>query len=90
MTAPMVLFLSGMLAAGYLVVAGFFFKYWRQTRDRFFIYFALAFTGLAVQRTLLIAEFSLVEDTTWAYLLRLVAFMLIVYAIIDKNRAHRA
>jgi hypothetical protein len=86
MTAPMVLFMSGMLAAGYLVAAGFFFKFWRQTRDQLFVYFALAFAILAAQRTLLISQFSLFENHTWAYVARLAAFLLIAYAIVVKNR----
>ena len=86
MTPSLVLFLSGMLATGYLVVAGFFLHYWRQTRDRLFLAFALAFAIFAVQRTLLVSEFALVENTTSAYVLRLLGFLIIVYAIIAKNR----
>jgi hypothetical protein len=86
MRPALVLFLSGMLAAGYAVVATFFFRFWKQTRDRFFVYFTLAFALLAIQRTMVIDEFALIEDKTWAYGLRLVAFLLILYAIIEKNR----
>ena len=86
MNASLYLFTSGILAAGYLVVAMFFLRFWRQTRDELFIAFAGAFALLAVQRALLVAEFSLVENQTWAYVLRLFAFLLIIYAIIATNR----
>jgi hypothetical protein len=86
MNPALVLFLSGMLAAGYLVAAGFFLRFWRQTRDRLFISFSVAFAILAVQRALLVEEFALVENKTWAYGLRLLAFLVILYAIIAKNR----
>jgi hypothetical protein len=86
MNPALVLFLSGMLAAGYLVAAGFFLRFWRQTRDRLFISFSIAFAILAVQRALLVEEFALVENKTWAYGLRLLAFLVILYAIIAKNR----
>jgi hypothetical protein len=86
MNPALVLFLSGMLAAGYLVVAGFFLRFWRQTRDRLFASFAVAFVLLAVQRVLVVEEFALIEDKTWAFLVRLLAFVVIAYAIIMKNR----
>jgi hypothetical protein len=86
MNPALVLFLSGMLAAGYLVIAGFFLRFWRQTRDRLFASFAVAFVLLAVQRALVVDEFGLVEDKTWAYLVRLLAFVVIAYAIVVKNR----
>lgn len=89
MSPALLVFLSGMLAAGYLVAAAFFFRFWRQTRDRLFAFFSAAFTILAIQRTLLIDEFALFENQTWSYLLRLFAFLLILYAIVDKNRARR-
>ena len=86
MTTAIALFLSGMLTAGYLVVAAFFWRFWRQTRDRFFISFAIAFAILAAQRVLLVSEFGLTEHRTGLYLMRLLAFLLIAYAIVAKNR----
>ena len=86
MNPTLVVFLGGMLAMGYLVAAGFFLRFWKQTRDRLFISFALAFAILALQRVLITVDFSLSEDRTWMYVLRLIAFLLIVYAIIAKNR----
>ena len=90
MNPTLVVFLGGMLAMGYLVAAGFFLKFWKQTRERLFIFFSMAFAILAVQRILLTIDFSLTEDRTWMYVLRLIAFLLIVYAIIAKNREGRA
>lgn len=86
MTSAVVLFLSGMLTMGYLVVAGFFFRFWRQTQDRLFISFAIAFGLLAVQRVLLASEFALLENHVGAYGLRLLAFLLIAFAVVMKNR----
>jgi hypothetical protein len=86
MTPAAVLFLSGALTMGFLVVAVFFLRFWRQTRDRLFLSFAIAFLMLGVQRVLLVAEFNLMENRTGAYALRLAAFLVIVYGIIMKNR----
>lgn len=86
MTPAAVLFLSGMLTMGYVVVGAFFLRFWRQTRDRLFLSFATAFALLAVQRVLLVTEFHLMENRAGAYVLRLVAFLVIVHGIVLKNR----
>ena len=90
MTPGLISLLSGMLAAGYLVVAGFFFRFWRQTRDRLFVMFSIAFGILALQRVILTDEVSFVGNKLWGYSLRLIAFALIIVAIVMKNRERRA
>ncbi len=77
---------SGMLVAGYLVAALFFFRFWTQSRDRLFVLFAAAFGLLAIQRLALAISGAPMEDRTMLYVLRLLAFGVIVFAIIDKNR----
>ena len=77
---------SGMLVMGYLVAALFFLRFWRETRDRLFGIFAGAFFLLGVQRTLLAAMETSPSGTIWVYGLRLLAFVLILAAIVDKNR----
>lgn len=86
MTAATVLFLSGMLTAGFLVVAGFFLRFWRETRDRFFLLWATAFLLFAIQRVLLVDEFALIENQVSAYGLRMIGFVLIVFSVVVKNR----
>ena len=81
------LFVSGMLAAGYLVAGVYFLKFWKQTGDRLFGYFAAAFGLLVVQRFALTLASDLVATTAWYYVVRLLAFGLIVVAIVDKNRS---
>jgi hypothetical protein len=78
--------IGGMLAAGYLVVALFFLRFWRDTRDRLFATFAAAFAILAVQRVLL-GSTPASEAYTGLYVLRLLAFLLILYGIVEKNLA---
>lgn len=78
--------IAGALAAGYAVAGLFFLRFWSRTGDRLFAMFAAAFWLLAVQRVATIVTFSWLEDSTWLYSLRLVAFVLILVAIIDKNR----
>lgn len=77
---------SGMLVAGYVVAALFFLRFWTQSRDRLFVMFAAAFGLLAIQRLALTVSGAPIEDQTMFYVLRLLAFGIIAFAIIDKNR----
>lgn len=79
--------LAGAIITGSLVIALFFLRYWKETRDRFFLWFALFFTIEAGDRVLLTFIFSMQEDAPVPYLIRLAAYGLIIYAIWEKNRA---
>jgi hypothetical protein len=82
----MILFVSGMLVMSYAIAALFFARFWRDTHDRLFAWFACAFALLAAQRAGLVLAALHGSDTTIYYVLRLVAFLLILAAIGDKNR----
>ena len=82
----MVQLISGALVAGYLVAALFFLRFHRETRDRLFLAFSVAFALLAVQRTALPLVPGSERSDTLIYGLRLFAFVLILAAIVDKNR----
>jgi hypothetical protein len=77
--------ISGALMMGYLVAAIFFLKFYRTTKDRLFALFAAAFGILACQRVALALTTKTVEDTVLIYVIRLIAFVIILYAIVDKN-----
>lgn len=79
-------FIGGATMIAALVIALLFFRYWRQTRDRLFLMFAGGFLVFAVSR--LIPAFLEEDDEgrVFVYALRLLAFLLILAAIIDKNR----
>jgi hypothetical protein len=79
-------FVSGVLAAGYAVAALFFLRFWKASRDRLFLYFAAAFGLLVVQRSALSWALQVGAPTEWYYVIRLLAFVLILAAIVDKNR----
>jgi hypothetical protein len=72
---------------GYLVAGLFFLRFWRQTHDRLFLIFSVSFWMLGIQRLLLGAAEPAPESRTGFYLIRLAAFLLILSAIVDKNRA---
>ena len=79
-------FLQGTAAMGCVVAGLFFIKYWRSTRDRFFLFFVAAFWAFALNWIGLAVLQPSVESTHWFYLLRLLAFLLIIAGIVDKNR----
>lgn len=81
--------LSGAIVMGYLVAGLFFLKFWKGTRDRLFLIFGLAFWLLALQRSLLAVLAEMPGLHLWIYGMRLLAFVLIIAAIVDKNRASR-
>ena len=80
-------FVFGIIAMGFGVAALFFLRFWRETHERLFAIFAVAFFVLAVNRLGLVvtAQHSVRGD--YLYWVRFLAFMLILAAIIDKNRA---
>lgn len=77
--------LMGAIAVASLVAGLFFFRFWRSTRDTFFLFFALSFwieAGNRVALAVLVAS----ELEPVFYLVRVVAYGLIVVAILQKNR----
>jgi hypothetical protein len=80
-------FLDGGSAMCCAIIALFFFGYWRSTRDRLFGIFALAFFIFGINRVLLSALDENADGRVYVYLVRLAAFVLILTAVIDKNRA---
>jgi peptidoglycan/LPS O-acetylase OafA/YrhL len=85
----MIAFLSGAVTMGFLVACLFFLRFWRRTSDRFFLAFALAFFLLAVNQALAQWMGAADERVGYTYLLRVIAFVLILIAIADKNLSSR-
>ena len=79
-------FLHGATAMGCLVATLFFARFWNQTHDRLFGFFAVAFAVLAANRAALALSHPSEESTPYFYVARLAAFVLIAYAVVDKNR----
>lgn len=77
---------SGALATACWVAGLFFFKFWRLSRDRFFLFFFLAFWVLSLNWVVIIVGQPILESRQDAYVIRLVAFALIIIAVVDKNR----
>jgi len=78
--------ISGAILLGYWAIGVCFSRFWRTSGDRFFGFFATAFWLLAAERLLLIFVELENEMRPYIYIVRLVAFLFILYAILDKNR----
>jgi hypothetical protein len=81
-------FFSGGVMIGCFATALLFFRFYRRHADRFFAIFAAAFALLAVNRVVILMLTTHLESHSPAiYLIRLAAYLLILLAILQKNRA---
>lgn len=78
--------LIGAIALASLLIGLFFLRFWRNTRDRFFLYFALSFFIEGLNRIYVGLHGGLDDDSPTTYIFRLIAFGLILIAILEKNR----
>ena len=81
-----VAFVHGAVAMGCAIIAVFFARFWRQTADRLFLFFASAFAILSVDYILLGLLAAATEWRLPVFMLRLGAFVIILLGIWDKNR----
>ena len=79
-------FLAGAVVALCGVASLYFWRFHRQTGERFFGLFALAFATLAVSYLFRAAVDNASEFRPHVYLIRLAAFLLIIAAIVENNR----
>ena len=85
----MIDFLSGAAALAYLVAGGYFLRFWKKTREPLFLSFAFAFWLLCLNQSIVALLGVEDERTGYAYVLRVVGFLLILYAIVRKNTSGR-
>lgn len=78
--------LLGAIAMSSITIGLFFLRFWKKTRDRFFLFFAVAFGLEGLNRAMLGLFQSSSENEPIFYLVRLLSFVLILIAIVDKNR----
>jgi hypothetical protein len=85
-SAELLTFLQGISATGAWVGGLFFLRFWRESRDPLFGFFAAAFWLMAASWTLLALSSPTEESRPYIYALRLLAFVLIIAAMVVKNR----
>jgi hypothetical protein len=79
-------FLFGVIVTASFTAALYFLKFWTQTRDVLFLGFAAAFTIEGINRVLRLFAENPAEATPSVYLVRGLAFLLLLAAIVYKNR----
>jgi hypothetical protein len=84
MNATAIVYMQGALTALCVVVALVFGRLWRRSHDRFYLIFAIAFVLFAAHWCALGVQGG--EHALYPYMTRLLAFVTILVAIVDKNR----
>jgi uncharacterized membrane protein HdeD (DUF308 family) len=83
-------FLLGVIVTTSFTAAGFFWRFWRKSRDTLFLAFAAAFLVEGINRMTFLWIDHPNEGRPAIYLVRLLAFLLILLAVVLKNRRVRA
>jgi uncharacterized membrane protein HdeD (DUF308 family) len=78
-------FLLGVIALSSVVAGVFFLKFWRRTRDSLFLFFGVAFLIEGFNRVVTVQDARMNEGHPWHYMVRLLAFVIILTAILRKN-----
>ena len=78
-------FLLGVIATASFTAGLFFLRFWKATRDRLFLAFAAFFFIEAINRIVLLCFERPNEGSPWIYLIRLVALVILLFAILEKN-----
>ncbi len=82
-------FLLGIIVTASLTAGAFFLKFWRRTRDPLFLAFASAFIIEGLNRVRFLFAAKANEGSSTIYVVRLLAFLLIIAAIVWKNRKRK-
>ena len=78
-------FLLGVIVTASLVAGTFFLKFWGQTRDFLFLAFGIAFLTEAVNRINFLFLIAPNEGAASIYVVRLLAFLLILSGVLYKS-----
>ena len=78
-------FLLGVIATASITAGVHFLKFWRDSRDPFFLLLAASFIIEALNRSAVLLIEKPSEGSAWTYLIRLLSLLLILAAILRKN-----
>jgi hypothetical protein len=78
--------ISGGIAVAFGMIGVCFLRFWRSSRSRLFLLFGIAFFLLVVERLVLVLVNPDNELAPYIYSMRLLAFAVIIAAIVDQNR----
>jgi uncharacterized membrane protein HdeD (DUF308 family) len=78
-------FLLGVIATASFTAGAFFLKFWKRSHDIFFLAFVVYFLTEGGIRVALLFFTRPNEGSPWIYVIRLIALILILAAILRKN-----
>ena len=81
-------FMAGMVMMGFMIAGLFFFRFWSRTGDRLFAIFGVAFFLMAVNEAFVDVT-SPTSEVAFAYLLRIIAYLMLIVGIVAKNLEER-
>ncbi|HTL31230.1 MAG TPA: DUF5985 family protein [Tepidisphaeraceae bacterium] len=87
MTETVVVFLQAVSATLAWVSGLLFYRFWRESRDVLFVFFSAGFTVMAFAWVLLAVISPTGEARPYIYAVRLLAFLLLIAGMIQKNRS---
>jgi Family of unknown function (DUF5985) len=79
------IWMQGAIAMGYLIVACFFLRFWKETHERLFIFFTTGFAVLALHRTLFALCYDMHQWDELTFALRLAGYSIILGGIIERR-----
>lgn len=78
--------LVGFILCSGLAISAFFVSFWRKTRDRLFLAFALVFAIEGTTRLFVLALSLPTESAPIINLVRLLGYLVLIASIVGKNR----
>ncbi len=85
----MAVFFDGAVTMGCVVAGLLFLRFWRESRDTLFVYFAVAFWMFAISYAVLGLVPPADEKRPYVFLIRLIGFGAILWGVARKNRSSR-
>lgn len=77
--------LLGAIAMATVTTGMFFLRFWKMTKDRFFLFLAISFLVEGINRFFLGLLNDPRDNSTIHYAIRILSYGLIIIAIVDKN-----
>jgi hypothetical protein len=77
--------LLGAISMASFIAGLFFLRFWRDTKDRLFLWFAVAFLIEGMNRAALGWSGTPDEGRPFFYFVRFISFLLIIIGIVQKN-----
>jgi hypothetical protein len=87
--SQLIVLLQGICAGAAGAIGLLFLRFWRESGERLFGYFAIGFWLMAINWTLLGLNNPTADNRPFIYVLRLLGFLLIIGGIIEKNLGPR-